>query len=158
MHILSQLIFLGNKHAVAYLNLKGGRLPPPPPRRTDDWKMNGKRRGEFPWDKFKRKRKREGNWSMPLRKLPLIMAFNVRENTVFKHELSKSPYRGRSISVARAQRGGGVGRGAIAPPPPNNALSEFCRYIWKFVGTCKPTSMSFVPTKLSEVPTKYWKK
>ena len=23
----------------------------------------------------------------------------------------------------------------------------FCRYIWKFVGTCKPTSMSFVPTK-----------
>ena len=34
------------------------------------------------------------------------------------------------ISVAREG-----GRGAIAPPPPHNAFSEFCRYIWKFVGT-----------------------
>ena len=33
------------------------------------------------------------------------------------------------------------------PPPPHNAFSEFCRYIWKFVGTCKPTNMSFVPAK-----------
>ena len=32
------------------------------------------------------------------------------------------------ISVARGG-GGGEGRG------PNNAFSEFCRYIWKFVGT-----------------------
>ena len=40
-------------------------------------------------------------------------------------------------SVARG-RGGGGG---------NNGFSEFCRYIWKFVATCKPTSMSFVPTK-----------
>ena len=47
-----------------------------------------------------------------------------------------------TISVAR----GGGGR-QLPPPPPNNAFSEFCRYIWKFVGTCKPTSMSFVPTK-----------
>ena len=46
-----------------------------------------------------------------------------------------------TISVAR---GGGGGH---LPPPPNNAFSEFCRYIWKFVGTYKPTSMSFVPTK-----------
>ena len=38
-------------------------------------------------------------------------------------------YLPRSTSVARG--GGGGGRG-----PPNNALSEFCRYIWKFVGTC----------------------
>ena len=45
-------------------------------------------------------------------------------------------------SVAR-----GGGRGAFAPPPPHNTFSEFCRYIWEFVGTCKPTSMSFVPTK-----------
>ena len=30
----------------------------------------------------------------------------------------------------------------------------FCRYIWKFVGTCKPTSMSFCTDKVSEVPTK----
>ena len=33
------------------------------------------------------------------------------------------------------------------PPPPNNAFLEFCRYIWKFVGTSKPTSLSFVPTE-----------
>ena len=43
-----------------------------------------------------------------------------------------------TTSVAR-------GGGGPAPPPPNNAFSEFCRYIWKSVGTCKPTSMSFVP-------------
>ena len=48
-----------------------------------------------------------------------------------------------AISVA----GGGGGAGRQSPPPPNNAFSEFCRYIWKFVATCKPTSMSFVPTK-----------
>ena len=49
----------------------------------------------------------------------------------------------QNTSVARGG-GGGEGGGAIAP---NNAFSEFCRYIWKSVGTCKPTSMSFVPTK-----------
>ena len=38
--------------------------------------------------------------------------------------------------------GGGGGQ-----PPPHNVFSEFCRYISKFVATCKPTSMSFVPTK-----------
>ena len=38
-------------------------------------------------------------------------------------------------------------RTCLPNPPPNNAFSEFCRYIWKFVATCKPTSMSFVPTK-----------
>ena len=41
--------------------------------------------------------------------------------------------RRKSTSVAR-------GGGGNCPPPPNNAFSEFCRY-------CKPTSMSFVPTK-----------
>ena len=40
-----------------------------------------------------------------------------------------------------------VARGGRRASPPPNAFSEFCRYIWKFVGTCKPTSMSFVPTK-----------
>ena len=47
----------------------------------------------------------------------------------------------------------GDGAGEQLPPPPHNAFSEFCRtvYIWKFVDTCKPTCMSFVPTK-------YWKK
>ena len=33
------------------------------------------------------------------------------------------------------------------PPPPRNAFSEFWRYIWKFVGTCKPTSRFTVPTR-----------
>ena len=33
-----------------------------------------------------------------------------------------------SISVARGGAGG-------AAAPPNNAFSDFCRYIWKFVGT-----------------------
>ena len=56
------------------------------------------------------------------------------------------------ISVARG------GQGAIVPPPPNNAISDFCRYIWKFVGTCKPTSMSLCTDKVSDVPTKYLKK
>ena len=52
------------------------------------------------------------------------------------------------ISVARGGGGGvGGGAGGAAAPPPNNAFSDFCRYIWKFVGTCEPTSMSFVPTK-----------
>ena len=37
----------------------------------------------------------------------------------------------------------GLGVGAIA----NNAFLKFYWYTWKFVGTCKPTSMSFVPTK-----------
>ena len=38
---------------------------------------------------------------------------------------------------------------SVSPPPPPQIMffSEFCRYIWKFVATCKPTSMSFVPTK-----------
>ena len=55
----------------------------------------------------------------------------------------------KCTSVARGG-GGGVGGagGAIAPPPPpNNAISEFCWYIWKFVGTCKADKHSFVPTK-----------
>ena len=47
-------------------------------------------------------------------------------------------------SVARGEGGRGGGN---CPPPPNNAFSEFCRYIWKSVGTCKPTSISFVSTK-----------
>ena len=51
-----------------------------------------------------------------------------------------------------AYRGGGGGGGG------NNAFSEFCRYILKFVGTCKPTRMSFVPTKIVKYQTKYWKK
>ena len=51
-----------------------------------------------------------------------------------------------ATSVARGG-GGGAGGQFHPPPPPNNAFSEFCRYIWEFVGTCKPTSMSFVPTK-----------
>ena len=50
-------------------------------------------------------------------------------------------------SVARGGGGGGN-----FPPPPHNAFSEFCRYIWKFVGTCKPTSMPFVPTKYLMYP------
>ena len=45
--------------------------------------------------------------------------------------------------------GGGGGGGQL---PPNNAFSEFCRYIWKFVGTYKPTSILHV-----SVPTKYLK-
>ena len=57
------------------------------------------------------------------------------------------------ISVAR-----GWGVGAAIAPPPNNASSELCRYVWKFVGTSKPTSMSFVPDKVSEVSTTCWKK
>ena len=48
-------------------------------------------------------------------------------------------------SATSVAGGGGGGRGAIAHP--HNAFSEFCRYIWKSVGTCKSTSMSFVPTK-----------
>ena len=47
----------------------------------------------------------------------------------------------KRISVARG--GGGGCRGAIAPPP-NKSFSEFCRYIWKFVGTCKPTSIVII--------------
>ena len=45
--------------------------------------------------KIIQKGKRVGNWSMPLHKLPLIMAFNVQENDVFIHEFQKSSYRGR---------------------------------------------------------------
>ena len=32
------------------------------------------------------------------------------------------------------------------PPPPHNYFSEYCRYIWKFGGTCQTTIMSFIPT------------
>ena len=76
----------------------------------------------------------------------LMQAYLLRRRTVknLLHRLSTLCL--RSCMHQRSQRGGG-GRGATAPPPPNNAFSEFCRYIWKFVGTCKPTSMSFVPTK-----------
>ena len=52
---------------------------------------------------------------------------------------------GRTGSISVARGGGGGGQGAVVPPS-NNAFSEFCRYIWKFVGICKPTSMSFVYT------------
>ena len=47
----------------------------------------------------------------------------------------------------RSQRGGGGGGGGGGAIAPNNAFSEYCRYIWKFVRTCQPTSMSFVPIK-----------
>ena len=100
---------------VAYLKGGGGRgadCPPPPPphttkkgggtarrkeKRRGKGGKEGKRRKKkmFPWDKFQRERKKRRNWSMPLHKLPLIMAFNVQENAVFIHEFSKSPYRGR---------------------------------------------------------------
>ena len=49
------------------------------------------------------------------------------------------------IECTSVDKGGGGAGGQR--PPSNNAFSEFCRYIWKFVGTCKPTSMPFVPTK-----------
>ena len=53
-----------------------------------------------------------------------------------------------ALGITSVARGGGRGGGGnCPPPPPNNAFSEFCRYIWKSVGTCKPTSMSFLPTK-----------
>ena len=53
----------------------------------------------------------------------------------------------RQHTLAWPEGGGGGGPGGTIAPPPNNAFSDFCRYIWKFVGTCKPTSMSFVPIK-----------
>ena len=61
-----------------------------------------------------------------------------------------------SVSLAKPiflHLGGGGAEGPpfAPPPPPHNAFSEFCRFIWKFVGTWDPASMSFVPTK-------YWKK
>ena len=37
--------------------------------------------------------------------------------------------------------------GTCPPPPPIMPFRTFFGMIWKFVGTCKPTSMSFVPTK-----------
>ena len=52
-----------------------------------------------------------------------------------------------AISVAGGWGWGGGRAGGQFPPTPNDAFSEFCRYISKFVATCKPTSMSFVPTK-----------
>ena len=58
-------------------------------------------------------------------------------------------YWGSGTAVGKIMSQPGVGgRGAIAPPPPsNNAFLEFCQYIWRFVGTCEPTSTSFVPKK-----------
>ena len=94
---------------------------------------------------------------------PLII-FSVEENAVFIHEFSKNlPTVGAGTPPPTPPppppRSLGLGRFApshITAPlrlnpgyatAPNNAFSEFCRYIWNFVGTCKPTSMSFVPTK-----------
>ena len=56
-------------------------------------------------------------------------------------------YQDRNIIISVARGGQG---GQLPPPPPHNAFSEFCRYIWKFVGTCKPTSMLFAPTKYQQ--------
>ena len=43
----------------------------------------------------------------------------------------------QSTSVARGGGGGGGGcwQEGQLPPPPHNAFSEYCRYIWKSVGT-----------------------
>ena len=38
----------------------------------------------------------------------------------------------------------------LPPPPPNNAFSEFCRYMW-------PGKYVICTDEVSEVPTKYWK-
>ena len=46
------------------------------------------------------KRKRVGNWSMPLHKLPLIMVSKVQENAVFIHEFSKISLLLRSLALA----------------------------------------------------------
>ena len=51
---------------------------PPPPLLIGELKKIGK------------KGKRVGNWTMPIHKLPLIMAFNVQENAIFIHKFSKN--------------------------------------------------------------------
>ena len=58
------------------------------------------------------------------------------------HKMCHNSYLMYHINTSVAREGPGGGGGG-----PNNAISEFCRYIWQFVGTCKPASMSFVPTK-----------
>ena len=60
---------------------------------------------------------------------------------------SRTNHISASLALPAISVAGGGGQGGNSPPPPNNAFSEFCRYISKFVATCKPTSMSFVPTK-----------
>ena len=60
------------------------------------------------------------------------------------------------ITTTSVARGGGGGQGGNCLP--NNAFSEFCRYIWKFVGTLYMLADKHVictVDKVSEVPTKY---
>ena len=76
---------------------------------------------------------------------PKIIQIFVKQICLQIHEILQVNTRQNSSLAQPEGRRGGGGGGAIAPPP-NNAFSEFCRYICKCVGTCKPTSMSFVPT------------
>ena len=63
--------------------------------------------------------------------------------------IQQPPLNGDNMGVKNLSplRSTGVTGGGGGLPPPHIAFSEFCRYIWKVVGTCNPTSMSFVPTQ-----------
>ena len=75
-----------------------------------------------------------------------LSAYSLKQLVFYINFVRTTQHANRNTSVARG--GGGGGQGAIIPPPPpNNAFLEFCRYICKFIGTCKPTSMSCIPSK-----------
>ena len=74
---------------------------------------------------------------------PPHVIFGQALDKIFSQKTSVPPPRPQTklvpyISVAR---GGGGGRGGNCPPPPNNVFSDFCRYIWKFVGTLRNLSV-----------------